>query len=44
MTLLVAVEHMGNLDDTFQITGEILDYCFVNDCSGVGFEKGESVL
>ena len=43
LTLLVAVEHMGNLDDTFQITGEILDYCFVNDCSGVGFEKGESV-
>lgn len=43
LTLLVAVEHMGSLDDTFEITGEILDYCFTNDCSGVGFEKGENV-
>ena len=31
------------LDDTFSITLEITDYCYVNDCSVVGLEVGESV-
>ena len=43
LTLLVAVENIDNLDDTFTITGEITDYCYVNDCSTAGFEKGETV-
>lgn len=40
MTLLVAVEHLKNLDDTVSIPIEITDYCFVNDCSVVGYEIG----
>ena len=43
LTLLVAVEHIDNLDDTFTITGDITDYCFVHDCSVAGFEKGDTV-
>lgn len=43
LTVLVAAEHIDNLDDTFVITREITDYCFVNDCSNVGFEVGEEV-
>jgi len=43
LTLLVAVEHIDNLEDEFTITQEITDYCFVNDCSNAGFEKGEKV-
>ena len=41
MTLLVAVEHLKSLDDTAAITIDITDYCFVNDCSVVGYELGE---
>lgn len=43
LTLLVAVENIDNLNDTFKITSEITDYCFVNDCSNAGFEKEEMV-
>ncbi|MCM1040561.1 MAG: D-alanyl-D-alanine carboxypeptidase [Ruminococcus sp.] len=43
LTLLIAVEHIENMDDTFVMTEEILHYCYVNDCSVVGFEKGETV-
>ena len=43
LTLLVAAEHLTNLDDTFAITIDITDYCYVNDCSVVGFEVGERV-
>ncbi len=43
LTLLVAVEHIDDLDDTFTITGDITDYCFVHDCSVAGFEKGDTV-
>ena len=45
LTLLVAAEHLAeaDLDDTFTITIEITDYCFVNDCSVVGLEVGETV-
>lgn len=43
LTLLVAAENIDNLDDTFQITGDITDYSFVNGCSNAGFEKEEVV-
>ena len=43
LTLLVAAEHVTNLDDTFTMTIDITDYCYVNDCSVVGLEIGEIV-
>lgn len=42
MTLLVAVENLKSLDDIVTIPIEITDYCFVNDCSVVGYEIGET--
>ncbi len=43
LTVLVAAEHVTNLDDTFTITQEITDYSYRNDCSVVGWEVGEVV-
>lgn len=43
LTILVAAEHITNLDDTFTITREITDYCYTNKCSAVGFSDGETV-
>lgn len=43
LTILVAAEHIENLEDTFTITIGITDYSFSNDCSNVGFEVGEVV-
>ena len=43
LTLLVAAEHVEDLDDTFTITREITDYSYSNDCSAVGFDDGETV-
>ncbi|MEQ2473391.1 D-alanyl-D-alanine carboxypeptidase family protein [Laedolimicola intestinihominis] len=43
LTLLVAVEHVSNLDDTFTITREITDYSYSHDCSAVGFDENETV-
>ncbi len=45
LTLLVAAEHLteADLDQTFTITREITDYCYVNDCSVVGFMVDEAV-
>ncbi len=43
LTLLVAAEHVENLDDTFTITFDITDFSYTNDCSNVGFEDGETV-
>lgn len=45
LTLLVAVENIAadKLDEKFEITTEITDYSFVNDCTVAGFEKGEKV-
>ena len=43
LTLLVAAEHLENLEDTVTITIDITDYCYVNDCSIVGFELDEVV-
>lgn len=43
LTVLVAAEHIQDLDDTFTMTREITDYCYINDCSYAGFEKEEVV-
>lgn len=43
LTVLVAAEHVENLDDTFTITIDITDYSYANDCSIVGFAKDEVV-
>ena len=43
LTILVAAEHVTNLDDTFTITRDITDYTFSNGCSIVGFEVDEVV-
>lgn len=43
LTVLVAAEHVTDLDDTFTITREITDYSYINDCSSAGFEAGEKV-
>lgn len=43
LTLLVAAEQIENWEDTVTITIDITDYCYVNDCSVVGFEVGEVV-
>lgn len=43
LTILVAAEHVQNLEDTFTITLDITDYCYVNDCSNVGFAENETV-
>ena len=43
LTLLVAAERVTDLDDTFSITREITDYCYVNGCSVVGLEVDETV-
>ncbi len=43
LTLLVAAEHVTELQDTFTITREITDYSFQHDCSNAGFAVGEVV-
>ena len=43
LTLLVAAEHVEDLDDTFTMTIDITDYSYVNDCSVVGLMVGETV-
>lgn len=43
LTLLVAAEHVTDLDDTFTMTIDITDYCYVNECSVVGLDVGETV-
>ncbi|MCR5756129.1 MAG: serine hydrolase [Acetatifactor sp.] len=43
LTVLVAAEHVTDLDDTFTMTLEQTDYAYVNDCSSVGFLDGEVV-
>ena len=44
LTVLVAAEHITDLDDTFTITREITDYSYSNDCSAAGFGDGETVM
>lgn len=43
LTVLVAAEHIADLDDTFTITREITDYSYRNDCTAAGFTDGETV-
>lgn len=43
LTLLVAVEHITDLDDTVTITIDDTDYAFLNDLAAVNFDKGEIV-
>lgn len=43
LTLLVAAENITDLDDTFEMTQEIGDYVYKNDCSAVGFQVGERI-
>lgn len=46
LTVLVAAERLGSLerlDDTFTITLEMTDFCYVHDCSSAGFLADETV-
>lgn len=43
LTVLVAAEHIENLDDTFTMTLEITDYGYIHDCRSAGFVKDEVV-
>ncbi len=43
LTVLVAAEHVTDLDDTFTMTIDITDYSFQNDCSNAGFLDGEVI-
>lgn len=43
LTVLVAAEHVTDLEEEFTITLEMTDYAFVNDCSAAGFMDGEVV-
>ncbi len=43
LTVLIAAEHVTDLDDTFTMTVDITDYSFTHDCSNVGFSVGEVV-
>lgn len=43
LTILVAAEHVTNLDDTFRIDSIITNYVYVHDCSAVGFDNDEIV-
>lgn len=41
MTLLVACEHITNLDDPVTITQDEIDYAYTNGCTRAGFVAGE---
>lgn len=43
MTLLVAVENVTNLDDTFTMTYEIIDPLYIQEASLAGFSDSENV-
>lgn len=43
LTVLVAAEHVQDLNDTFTITIDITDYSYVHDCSNTGFAVDETV-
>ena len=43
LTVLVAAEHVTNLDDTFTMTSDITGYCLTNGCSAAGFVGGEVI-
>ncbi len=43
LTLLVAVEHIDSLDNTFTMTRDIADFVFGHGCSVVGFDVDETI-
>lgn len=43
LTILVAAEHVTNLDDTFTVTQEISDFTYKNGCSMAGFQVGDTM-
>lgn len=43
LTVLVAAEHVTNLDDTFTMTSDITGYCLTQGCSAAGFVGGEVI-
>ncbi len=43
LTVLVAAEHITDLNDTFTITREITDYAYQHKCSTAGFLDEETV-
>ena len=43
LTLLVAAEHIDDLEDTVEITYDMTDYSYMNGCSNAGFEREEAV-
>ena len=43
LTVLVAAEHLEDLDEKVAVSQEAVDYSFSNDCSNAGFEAGEKV-
>lgn len=43
LTVLVAAEHVKNLDDKVTITLQDTDFSYSNDCSNVGFAENEVV-
>jgi len=43
LTLLVASEQIKDRSGTFTMTFDITDYCYVNECSVVGYEVGEVI-
>ncbi len=43
LTVLVAAEHVTDLDDQFLIDISITDFAYSHDCSAVGFALGEKV-
>lgn len=43
LTVLVAAEHVKDLEDTFTMTIDITDYSYSHDCSSVGFDVGEEI-
>ena len=43
LTVLVAAEHVTDLDDLYMMDISITDYVYKHDCSAVGFSLGERV-
>ncbi len=43
LTVLVAAEHVEDLDDTLTITLDITDYGYRHKCSSAGFDRDETV-
>ena len=43
LTLLVAVENIEDLDETYTVRADAAEYALAHDCSSAGFEKEETV-